>query len=195
MKRLFNLLLVFVSVLILVSAARHVSAQSLRDGFITRYSSALIVTPINTAVDIAPQSNFDLVFSASAEYSVRKTDHLAYVFAVGYYPYFNRTEGLVSFSLRTFFKKSEAPIGAFFDWSAIAGVEDDRATLDHPTPDTQPLFGLGLRLGSLRASRFTSLGFEYGAGTSVVLIGGQPRFRAQLFFGLGFLLGKEVLVN
>lgn len=172
-----------------------VKAQQLTDGFRSRYSSSIVVTPINTAFDIVPNGMVDLIFSLSAEYSIRRTEHLAYVLAGGYYPYVHRTESLLAFSLRTFTAQSEAPTGTFFDWSVIAGLENDRATTQAPNPETLPMFGLGVRVGGLRNSRFNWFAFEYGAGTSLVLVSGQPQFRAQLFFGLGFLLGKEVLVR
>jgi len=176
-------------------AGRSVLAQPMHEGFQTRYSSAIVVTPINTSFDIVPNGMVDLIFSLSAEYSIRRSEHLGYVIAGGYYPYLHRTEGLVSFSLRTFTANSEAPAGTFFDWSVIGGAATERPTSTAPYPEMQPMFGLGVRVGGLRNSRFSWFAFEYGAGTSVVLIGGQPNFRAQLFFGLGFLLGKEVLVN
>ena len=197
MKRIsiIGLVVIVSALLSLRSENSRAQSQGLTEGFQTRYASGLIVTPINTAIDIVPNGMVDLVFSASAEYSIRRAERLAYVFAAGYYPYLHRTEGILTFSLRTFFKNSEAPVGTFLDWNVITGVENDRPTAAAPNPETQPLFGFGLRLGSLRDSRFTSFAFEYGAGTSVVLLGGQPQFRAQLFFGIGFLFGKEVLVN
>lgn len=173
----------------------HASAQPLDGGFRSRYSSAVIFTPINTAFDIVPNGRVDLLFSLSAESSFRSSEHLAYVLAGGYYPYDHRTESLLTFSLRAFSAQSEAPTGTFFDGGVIAGFERDRVTEQAPAPETLPMFGVGLRVGGLRNSRFNWFAFEYGAGTSLVFVGGQPQFRAQLFFGLGFLLGREVLVN
>jgi hypothetical protein len=181
--------------LLLFAASSRLSAQTQMEGFRSTYTSAITVTPINTAFDIVPNGMVDLVFSLSAEYSLRRSDHLAYAIYGGYYPYLHRTEGTVAFALRTFTAASLAPTGTFFDWSVIAGVENDRPTDVAPNPETLSMFGLGVRVGGLRNSRFNWFAFEYGAGTSVVFIGGRPQFRAQLFFGLGFLLGREVLVN
>jgi hypothetical protein len=183
-------LIVLVSAIGFVPRLSRAQANTL-DGFQTKYSSAFVVTPINTMFDIVPNGNVDLVFSASAEFSFRKSAHLGYAIAGGYYPYIDRQEALVSFSLRQFSASSEAPTGGYFDWMAIGGGEKDR----NSDRELQPMFGLGIKLGSLRATRFSDFGIEYGASTAVVLIGGQPQFRAAVFFGLGFLLGKEVLVR
>ncbi|MFI5201266.1 MAG: hypothetical protein ACHQNE_02640 [Candidatus Kapaibacterium sp.] len=157
--------------------------------FRTTYSGAIVVTPINTNILFLPNQDFEPLLSGSIEYSFLKTDKLGYELAGGYYPYPDRAEITAQFGIRRFFKAT-APIGAYWEMTMMGGVSQS------PSAEfADPLFGLGLRLGSLRTTRFGDLGFEYGGGPTVMLYRGQTQVRAEFFFGIGFLLGKEILIE
>ncbi|HWF44995.1 MAG TPA: hypothetical protein VG537_10170 [Candidatus Kapabacteria bacterium] len=154
------------------------------------YSSAFFVTPVNTNVMFLPSPDFQPVLSGSIEYSFRKTDRLGFELSGGWYPYFNRDEIIGRFGIRRFSAKSVAPVGSYWEMAAIGGTS---FTQGKEYPD--PLIGIGLRLGNIRATRFGDLSFEYGGGPSIILTNGQAQLRAEFFFGLGFLLGHEVIIS
>ena len=158
--------------------------------FRTSYSGALFVTPINTAIRFVPNPDFEPLLSASLEYSFPKTASLGYELSGGFYPSFDRAEMTGQFGVRRFFKPT-APLGAYWEIVMIGGVSQMISSTDQP----DPLVGLGLRFGSVRITRFGDLAFEYGGGPSVVHILGQTQLRAEFFFGMGFLLGKQIEIE
>lgn len=162
-----------------------------KEGFQTNYSSAAIFTPINASYEFTPLNTLDLVFSWSGEFSWRKSDRLALAFLGGYYPYTNYQEGFLEFAIRRFNDNARAPVGGYWQFGILGGMTELRA----PDQKPEPMIGTELRFGSLRASRFGEFAFEYSGGTSVYLAGGRAQVRASFNFGLGLLLGKEVLVR
>ncbi len=158
--------------------------------FHASYSGALIVTPINTDILFAPHQDFQPVLSGSIEYSFPRSDRLGYEFSAGYYPYGDRSEAIAQFGLRRFFH-SRAPIGSYWEMVTQGGVVQG----PNLTGAAEPLFGLGLRLGSMRTTRFGDFAFEYGGGPTLVLTGGETQLRANFFFGLGWMLGHEVAIE
>lgn len=176
--------IVLVSVLALPFAAK---AQD--PVFKSSYAGALVITPINTNILFAPQQDFQPLVSGSIEYSLPRTGHIGLAIGGGYYPYFDRDEILGQFGIRRFFRET-SPVGAYWEMVMQGGA----AILNGDYAHADPLFGLGLRLGSLRASRFGDLAFEYGGGPTVVLIGGETQLRMSFFFGLGWLLGHDMTI-
>ena len=158
--------------------------------FRTVYSGALILTPINTNLLFAPNQRFDPVLSGSVEYSFPKTDKLGLEFSAGIYPYGDRAEELLQFGIRRFFAR-EAPVGGYWEMLIIGGATQNPQL----TNTAEPLFGLGLHLGSIRTTRFGDLAFEYGGGPAVVLSQGETQLRAEFFFGLGWMLGHDIVIE
>ena len=158
--------------------------------FRTTYSGAFFITSVNTNVLFLPTQDFQPVLSGSIEYSFPKTSRLGFEFSGGFYPYSDRDEIISRFGIRTFSAKSAAPIGAYWEIAAIGGTSEMHGN-DYP----DPLFGIGLQFGSIRTTRFGDLSFEYGGGPSIVLTRGETQVRAEFFFGLGFLLGHDVLIE
>ena len=158
--------------------------------FRTSYSGVLIVTPINTDVLFAPRQDFQPVLSGSIEYSFPKTGRLGFELSGGYYPYFDHAEVTTQFGIRRFFS-ARAPVGGYWEMLAMGGVSQGPLL----TGNAVPLFGVGVRLGSMRTTRFGDLAFEYGGGPTLVLTGGETQLRATFFFGLGWMLGHEVSIE
>ncbi|HEY3874357.1 MAG TPA: hypothetical protein VGM92_02690 [Candidatus Kapabacteria bacterium] len=158
--------------------------------FVTSYTGAIFVTPVNTNIVFIPNPGFEPLVSGSIEYSIPKTDRLGYEISGGMYPYFDRNEMVAQFGIRRFFKAT-APAGGYWEMTVIGGMSQESAT-----PDFQDaLFGLGLRLGSIRTTRFGNLAFEYGGGPTVLIYNGQTQLRAEFFFGIGLMLGKQVTIE
>ena len=158
--------------------------------FCTTYTSAFFITPVNTNAMFLPNPDFQPVLSGSVEYSFRKTDRLGFELSGGFYPYSNRDEIIGRFGIRKFSAKSTAPLGAYWEMTAIGGTSQI-----HGAEYPDPLFGIGLELGNIRATRFGDLSFTYGGGPSIILTGGQAQVRAEFFFGLGFLLGHDIMIE
>ncbi|MDP4198901.1 MAG: hypothetical protein Q8922_10835 [Bacteroidota bacterium] len=177
---------IFVTVLLIQSGLAQ--AQTAR--FRSSYSGALIITPINTNIFFTPFQDFEPVLSGSIEYSFPRSDRLGYEFSAGYYPYWDHSEALMQFGIRRFFH-SQAPAGGYWEWITQGGVSQG----PNLTGNAEPLFGLGVRLGSVRTTRFGDFAFEYGGGPTLVLTGGETQLRANFFFGLGWMLGHEVNIE
>ena len=179
------------AIIVLIAISHAARAQ--HADFHTTYTGAIIATPINTNVLFLPHQYFQPVLSGSIEYSFAKTGRLGFEFSGGYYPYGDRTEATIQFGIRRFFAAPTpdraAPVGAYWEMLMTGGVSGAQLS----TAD--PLLGLGLRFGSLRTSRFGNFAFEYGAGPTVVLLSGQTQLRATFFFGLGFMLGHEEIIE
>ncbi len=158
--------------------------------FRTSYSGALFVTPINTPVRFVPNPDFEPVLSTSIEYLFPKARSLGYELSGGSYPDGDREETNVQFGIRRFFKPT-APIGAYWEMVMMGGVSQ----IVGSSEQADPLIGFGLRLGSVRTTRFGDLAFEYGGGPTVVQMHGQTQLRAEFFFGIGLLLGKEIMIE
>lgn len=176
------------AVVVISSIAGILRAQDAT--FRTTYSSAIFVTPINTAIRFVPNPDFEPLVSASLEYSFPKTSSLGYELSGGFYPSFDREEMIAQFGIRRFFKPT-APIGAYWEIAMMGGVSQLISSTNQP----DPLVGIGLRFGSVRTTRFGDFSFEYGGGPLVVHILGQTQLRAEFFFGIGFLLGKEIEIE
>jgi hypothetical protein len=158
--------------------------------FRTTYSGALIVTPVNTNFQFTPDQDLQPILSGSIEYSFHKTDRLGFEFSGGFYPYGDRMEEVLHFGIRRFFAHA-APIGGYWEMMTVGGVTQN----PEMTNTAEPLFGIGLRLGSLRTTLFGDFAFEYGGGPTLVLTGGQTQLRAEFFFGLGWMLGKDIVIE
>jgi hypothetical protein len=158
--------------------------------FRTTYSGALIVTPINTNFQFTPDQDLQPVLSGSIEYSFPKTDKLGFEISGGVYPYGYRSEATLQFGIRRFFAHA-APAGGYWEMMTIGGLSGKNLSELH----ADALFGLGLRLGSIRTTRFGDFAFEYGGGPTIVQVGGQTQLRAEFFFGLGWMLGKDVVIE
>ncbi len=176
------------ALLILIGFSGLVRAQDAT--FRTTYSGAFFVTPINTNVQLAPHPDFEPLVSGSIEYAIPKTDALGYELSGGYYPYLDRSEITAQFGIRKFFKPTD-PVGAYWEMLMMGGVSQIANSQEQP----DPLWGIGLRLGSVRTTRFGDLAFEYGGGPTIIQMRGQTQVRAEFYFGIGLLLGKEIWID
>jgi hypothetical protein len=178
-------------VLVLVALlAVPLLAKAQDANFRTVYSGALIATPINTNLLFTPHQEFQPLLSGSIEYSFLKTDKLGLEFSAGIYPYGDRVEETVQFGIRRFFAKA-APVGGYWEMMMVGGLSGKDLNDNH----SDLLFGLGLRLGSIRTTRFGDFAFEYGGGPTIVQTQGQTQLRAEFFFGFGFLLGHDIMIE
>jgi hypothetical protein len=159
--------------------------------FRNTYAGALILTPINTNLVLAPMQDLQPIVSGSIEWSFPKTEKLGFAIGGGFYPYGDMTEILGRFAIRKFFASAIAPVGGYWEMTAIGGA----SYINDEITRSEPLFGLALRLGSLRTTRFGDFGFEYGGGPAVILTRGQTQVRAEFFFGIGYLLGHSQVIE
>jgi hypothetical protein len=179
-----------VGIVAILLAPPVLHAQS-SDAFRTSFSSAFFVTPVNAAINVLPESEIDIPFSLSGEYSFRKAENFAFVFSAGYYPYIDRQESQFGFGFRHFSKSSSAPVGVFTEFSVLAGS----SRVIDPPGIAEPFFGIGAKIGNVRTTRFVDFGFEYGVNTSALVLAGKIELRVGAFFGIGYLFGKEILVR
>jgi hypothetical protein len=155
----------------------------------TFYTEALLFTPINMTIGFTPQSRVNPGLSASAEYSIRVGSGNGIGLAAGFHPTPEGHESIGQLTWRMY-SAENSPIGSFYEVGAIGGVGRMESN-----GEMSPIIGITARMGSLRQSRFGWMSFGYGLGPAVMLVHGKLHARITMNFGLGVLLGKQVVIK
>ena len=178
-------LAIFILLLVVTSAQAQQEQRSMQ----TVYTEALLFTPINMTIGFLPQSRLNPGVSASAEYAIRVGSSNALALAAGFHPTPEGHESLGQLTWRVY-SGENSPLGSFWEFGAIGGAGRLEAT-----GAMTPIVGITARMGSLRQSRFGWMSFGYGMGPALMLVHGKLHARLTMNFGLGVLLGKEVIIK